>query len=648
MIPNFPTPRPDELLYSVVARYGWLAHFPNNRLFRRQIFGEDDAKPAIDFPARIGAIQTAYGPDSPWDVAQIIQAMTLLPYYGPFISPTRLERLKMELRGNDDTGHVGKVSRLGQGVPRHPYLRFCPSCVAEERQETGESYWHRLPQLPGVHVCPIHHVFLEDTSIPVFSGTTMSTFIAAEDSILPRASRKLDPANLSHMTLLRLAKSAATLTGCALGGSEGEILRQRYVVRAMQLRYASATGSMLWAKIIPDFRERYSEELLQLLASVLPAGAPRNRDHWIANILQKATEMQAPIRHLLLMDFLGLGSQEFFNPDTDSTVLGAGPWECENTFCPKFRERVIVEMRFEQSTAHQCPLGLLTCPECGQERAHIDVDGSTRSRVRNYGPLWYDALKQFWSDATMGIGVLAARLGVMTNTAESHAAKIDLPFPRIGPKGVSSRSEPRLRLKRERQTKELLKKKRSEWLVLRATNPTKSITELLDLAEACYTFLHKRDREWLRCNSPACRRRPPPPQPTVDWNIRDQKLSVEVVKAVLELRMAKGIPKLLTITAIGLKLGKLSLLQKYISKLPLTKAVLYSKLETTAEFACRKIVWEASCLRQERVNFDRQDLVLRARLASATLRYPTVLTAIDTELTYAPIDEEVRSVELAA
>jgi len=123
---------------------------------------------------------------------------------------------------------------------------------------------------------------------------------------------------------------------------------------------------------------------------------------------------------------------------------------------------------------------------------------------------------------------------------------------------------------------------------------------------------------------------------------------MEATNAILELRQTKGIPKLLTITAVGLRLGKLSLLQKYISKLPLTKVVLDSRLETTAEFACRKIAWEAGCLRQERGSFDRQELVRRARLAPATLQDPVVIAAIDGELTHPPINDGVHAAATAA
>ena len=156
------------------------------------------------------------------------------------------------------------------------------------------------------------------------------------ENVLAGAPRKLDPANPSHMTLLRLAKSAAVLTSCAIDGTEGENLRQRYLARAMQLHYASAVGCVLWAKLVPDFRSRYSNALLEQLACTLPANAPRNRDHWLSAILRKSTEAQAPVRHLMLMDFLGLNSEDFFRSDNKYNVLGAGPWECETPFVQNF------------------------------------------------------------------------------------------------------------------------------------------------------------------------------------------------------------------------------------------------------------------------------------------------------------------------
>ena len=71
--------------------------------------------------------------------------------------------------------YVGEDISLGyyQGITRDlgyrfwtkHYLRYCPECVRSDRNTYGETYWYITPQLPGVYVCPVHAVPLEDSTI---------------------------------------------------------------------------------------------------------------------------------------------------------------------------------------------------------------------------------------------------------------------------------------------------------------------------------------------------------------------------------------------------------------------------------------------------------------------------------------------------
>ena len=63
------------------------------------------------------------------------------------------------------------------------YLRFCPQCAKEDREERGETYWHREHQIPRIRVCPKHRLFLENSSIPIYSKTTPGLF-DAESNVL--------------------------------------------------------------------------------------------------------------------------------------------------------------------------------------------------------------------------------------------------------------------------------------------------------------------------------------------------------------------------------------------------------------------------------------------------------------------------------
>jgi len=54
MIPHFPTPHPDELLYSLCARYGDRTRYWNKGVISLELFGLKDATATIDLPSRLG------------------------------------------------------------------------------------------------------------------------------------------------------------------------------------------------------------------------------------------------------------------------------------------------------------------------------------------------------------------------------------------------------------------------------------------------------------------------------------------------------------------------------------------------------------------------------------------------------------------
>lgn len=47
-----------------------------------------------------------------------------------------------------------------------PFRRFCTACAREDRKRWGESYWHRVHNLPGVLVCIHHGTVLRRTELP--------------------------------------------------------------------------------------------------------------------------------------------------------------------------------------------------------------------------------------------------------------------------------------------------------------------------------------------------------------------------------------------------------------------------------------------------------------------------------------------------
>ena len=97
---------------------------------------------------------------------------------------------------------------IAGGVPSPEFLRTCPCCDSGNQARYGETYWHRLHQLTGIQVCPIHQVFLEDTDARRRHARTRHGFVAAQESHLTTAARPINPDDPHHQCLLRLACAA--------------------------------------------------------------------------------------------------------------------------------------------------------------------------------------------------------------------------------------------------------------------------------------------------------------------------------------------------------------------------------------------------------------------------------------------------------
>ena len=52
-------------------------------------------------------------------------------------------------------------------------LRYCPDCAREDMERYGETYWHRMSQLPGVEYCLKHGTPIRDSEV-TFRQITMA------------------------------------------------------------------------------------------------------------------------------------------------------------------------------------------------------------------------------------------------------------------------------------------------------------------------------------------------------------------------------------------------------------------------------------------------------------------------------------------
>ena len=85
MISAFPFPFPDELFYSLCARYAWRVGYPSLKSITSELFGVTSVTAIIDLPSGLGRVVSALPPGYSCTVDGFIDDKTIR-YFG-FMHP---------------------------------------------------------------------------------------------------------------------------------------------------------------------------------------------------------------------------------------------------------------------------------------------------------------------------------------------------------------------------------------------------------------------------------------------------------------------------------------------------------------------------------------------------------------------------------
>ena len=156
MLGSFPSPYPDELLYSVVARYHIRSGNKSFRQTHQELFETTELQPdKIILPNNLNFLASQLPVGSKLTVESLIKKNTLYPFFRTFLTPIEIYSFKNLLREKSSTS-ISQAAKISD-KERNTVLKFCSKCQQQDEQKYGEAYWHRLHQIPGMLVCLKHH-----------------------------------------------------------------------------------------------------------------------------------------------------------------------------------------------------------------------------------------------------------------------------------------------------------------------------------------------------------------------------------------------------------------------------------------------------------------------------------------------------------
>ena len=180
MIAYFPAPYPDELLYSQLARYyiksGHIAYI----FAAKELFERSTDRPDVEFLNRFSSAAFPVITQN-CSIGQIILKHTMFPYYGRFLPKERRMKAFCTM-ASMEAGYKNQLAIPKSKDGKQRYLRYCPLCAKNDRKLYGETYWHRIHQMTGIDICPVHKCYLYDSDMAM-GAKTSPVFYDADSNI---------------------------------------------------------------------------------------------------------------------------------------------------------------------------------------------------------------------------------------------------------------------------------------------------------------------------------------------------------------------------------------------------------------------------------------------------------------------------------
>ena len=325
MLGYFPVPYPDELIYSVISRYKLHQGIVSDRQIVNDLFGSRNVAAVVDFPGHLLDLEQKTYHLTHITADQWLTKHSLYPAYKYFLPADRNEKIVQSvLTGKAWDVHTRTgVAASNIKVPK--FLRLCKHCYRDELELFGEPYWHRLHQLSGVMVCPIHKEYLYETDalfrphgkyefFPAINASLVRkiplNLITKQKQKLMQLSKNIDELinldesySVSHdqwsMYYWQLAESKIFTVGKRVNHDEISIYMENYWSSCLLNIFGLATDNSYWVKNLfrkhrKSFHYLYHLAVWQAMGEISPQDAVVCACHLVPKLQkQEASEFKS-------------------------------------------------------------------------------------------------------------------------------------------------------------------------------------------------------------------------------------------------------------------------------------------------------------------------------------------------------------------
>lgn len=377
MLSYFPAIYPDELLYSVLAR--WLRHQGAVGMTHplKHLFGRRFACASLDVPGWIGHLAAVLPQERGFTADGLIDQLTLFPYYTTYVPAPLRSACRLAMCSGTISGWHMRLGITAFRISRARGLRFCSLCLQEMQLHYGEPYWKRSHQLPGVLLCPEHGCALQHSALNLDDRGRFEYVAASDLECSPNCPHVQLPGGRGAEILWEIARRSAELLVNPSEPRDFTAWTAYYRMRMAHAGLAWSARRMKLADLLGSFSEHY-EQAMACLASEC-SGIELYSD-WLPGMVRKHRKVAHPLQHIMLEAFLDSRAQS-------DGPFGAGPWPCCNPLAPHVGSLTVASITRHRNRGHD--VGVFECG-CGYvyTRRFVQTKGVLESpRVRQFGPL---------------------------------------------------------------------------------------------------------------------------------------------------------------------------------------------------------------------------------------------------------------------
>lgn len=326
MVTFFPTAYPDELLYSVIARYHIRSGNTNAKATLNDLFNSTTVTAVVELPSNINRLLSNLPVGAAFNPEELIYNHTMFPYFTAFITEDRAKRIYEYMLSDNGSKIHAELGLSNSYIKLNTYLRYCPECVEEDLKLYGETYWHRIHQVAGLNFCIKHKKPLNNSTAAIRLKNRQEYVNAMMEICMDRDNKRFKPVEITGTDnnaaeafntfediknkSLIIGRNIEYLLNNKLEFKELNYFREFYLDRLMQNRLASGRNLIYQDELLLKFKSFWGEPILDFLNCNFDIDKHFN---WVSTITRKHRKGFHPIQHILFAEFLGINIADMFN-----------------------------------------------------------------------------------------------------------------------------------------------------------------------------------------------------------------------------------------------------------------------------------------------------------------------------------------------